>query len=421
MELLLIASVIAFVFGLSLSFLTIKLNIHSFLSGLIQNKRINFFLLLKPFEKDFDQLYDFYENLEKKLAYANDFLNINKKALNMLSEGVLFINKVLSLFYLNNEAANLLGLSTQNVGKSLKYTLKDVSLYDFLEDTVQKGPLGHKKELRITRKNEVTYLQLVVQYLGDSLYIVRIVNLTDKKKLEMVRSDFIANVAHELKTPITTINGFLETLLDGALEDEKLEKKFLNIAKAHTERMNRLINELFILSNIELGNVQLHLSDYNVCDMIKEAIGILLPQIKDKNLSLNVQCNESFVIRCDKDKMMQILINIVENALKYTNEGGISIRTCEDPKEGFVCIDVEDTGIGIPRADLPRITERFYRVDKARSKVLGGTGLGLAIVKHLLQLQEGNLVIESDAGKGTLVKLFIPIRSYDEEEKIATI
>jgi len=233
-------------------------------------------------------------------------------------------------------------------------------------------------------------------------------DITELHRLEQVRTEFVANVSHELRTPLTSIKGYLETLREGALEEPATAWRFLEIAHTHTERLSRLIDDLLQLSNIETRRVSLTLSPVVLHDIARDVLAVFDPRASQKNLVLSNHVPLDLCVHADQDRLAQILVNLVDNAVKYTPEGGrITLGATHQPSD-FVEIWVADTGIGIPSTDLPRITERFYRVDKARSRELGGTGLGLAIVKHLVQIHGGELRIESELGKGTTVRFTMP-------------
>jgi two-component system phosphate regulon sensor histidine kinase PhoR len=358
-------------------------------------------LILAPFWKTREALL----NTKGLVLELKGRLGVLLAVLDSIEEGVILLTGELRVVHANQSAVRLLGLKGDAVNKHLKYEIRDFRLIEAIEALILDANHGRRREVRTGGEllAQGCYLGLRASCLEEDLWVVLVQDLTEWKRLEAVRSDFIANVAHELKTPITTINGFLETLLDSALEDQSASKRFLGIAKRHTDRMDRLINELFLLSNLELGNVNMAVGNHNLLELIQETLEILLPMVQEKGLRLEVRCASKIWVACDRDKILQVLINVVENAIKYTNEGGVTVGAECQQGQGKVWVSVEDTGIGIPRSDLSRITERFYRVDKARSRALGGTGLGLAIVKHLLQLHNGELIIESDVGKGTRV------------------
>jgi two-component system phosphate regulon sensor histidine kinase PhoR len=234
-------------------------------------------------------------------------------------------------------------------------------------------------------------------------------DVTALRQLERVRTEFVANVSHELRTPLTAIQGYLETLLSGALEEPENARRFLEIVLRHSERLGRLLNDLTDLSNIELGKVTLRKESVRLDELVASVVAIIGPRAARSRVTVTANTPpEVPAVAADRDRLVQILINLVDNAVKYTPEGGTVTVITRSGGDGAVEIAVADSGIGIPAADLPRITERFYRVDKARSRELGGTGLGLAIVKHLVLAHGGELRIESQEQQGTTVRFTLP-------------
>lgn len=234
-------------------------------------------------------------------------------------------------------------------------------------------------------------------------------DITAMRRLEKLRKDFVANVSHELKTPITSIRGFSETLLDGALKEEDTCRDFLNIIHQESLRLERLIGELLDLSRIESKQFLLKVEQISISSLVDSVVKTLQDQVNNKHLSMIVDVPEPFDAVADPDRMRQILLNLLSNAITNTlPDGKIWVQA---KKEGSQWIlKVSDTGIGIPESDLPRIFERFYRVDKARSRDSGGTGLGLAIVKHLVEAHQGRIQVESHVGKGTTFILTFPLK-----------
>jgi len=239
-------------------------------------------------------------------------------------------------------------------------------------------------------------------------------DVTELRRLEVVRRDFVANVSHELRTPLTAIKGYAETLLGPAGDDRETARRFLGVIDRHSERLGRLIDDLLTLSNLELGRTSLRLAPVLVGPAIEDVLQILAA----RSAQSQVECSASIApgtpaVLADGDRLRQVLINLIDNAIKYTPAGGhVAVRASGlNGKAGgqhHVDIVVEDTGIGIPAQDLPRLTERFFRVDKARSRELGGTGLGLAIVKHIVQAHNGTMTIDSTLGAGTRVRVTLP-------------
>lgn len=242
--------------------------------------------------------------------------------------------------------------------------------------------------------------------------------ITMLKKLETMRIDFVANVSHELKTPLTAIKGFAETLKDGAIDDKENATRFVDVIKENADRLSRLVEDLLTLSNIELGKVSFDIRPVDVEEVARMVISTLEARVRGKGIILEAEIEKGVHALSDRDRLAQILLNLVDNAIKFTEKGSVKIQAQLTPpvplfgKEGvqgaFVEISVTDTGTGIPPKDIPRLGERFYRVDPARSRELGGTGLGLAIVKHLVVSMNGKLSIESEYGKGTRISFTMP-------------
>lgn len=233
-------------------------------------------------------------------------------------------------------------------------------------------------------------------------------DVTMLKQLEKTRVDFVANVSHEIKTPLTNIIGFVETLQEGDVKDQETRQRFLATIRENALRLNRLVNDLLTLSNIELGEAKLHMEDIDPAETLESVLSMMSGTLKENNLRIIRNVAENLPsLRADRDRLSQILINILDNAIKYTPAGGtIAIEVSRIEQEAV--IRISDTGIGIPKSEIPKLGERFYRVDKARSRQLGGTGLGLSIVKHLMTAHRGRMQIESTPGKGTSVALYFP-------------
>lgn len=234
------------------------------------------------------------------------------------------------------------------------------------------------------------------------------------ERLERVRKDFVINVSHELRTPLASIQGYAETLMDGALEDRDNNMRFLGIIRHNAERLARLTADLLTLSRIELRRQNFRLETYPVNELLREAMDLVRPLAEKKGIRLEERpAPEEAEACCDAEAVSQVLSNLLDNAIKYTPEGG-AITVGAAPHGAVVKFMVRDTGLGIPEEDLPRLFERFYRVDKARSRELGGTGLGLAIVKHLVLAQGGEVWVESRAGEGATFWFTLPARSAAE-------
>lgn len=238
------------------------------------------------------------------------------------------------------------------------------------------------------------------------------------EKVERVRKDFVINVSHELRTPLASIQGYTETLLDGAMDDPNHNVRFLQIIRQNTERLANLTADLLTLSRVELKQQKFSFASYNVASLLDGMVDSMTPIAQKKNITLTRSDGsgqlEAF---CDSEAVNQIVTNLVDNALKYTPEGGaITVGTRALSGLKMIEVFVRDTGIGIPAEELPRLFERFYRVDKARSRELGGTGLGLSIVKHLVRAQGGEVRVESILGKGSTFIFTLPVEDVGMSE-----
>ncbi|MFD1019005.1 two-component system histidine kinase PnpS [Thalassobacillus hwangdonensis] len=231
-------------------------------------------------------------------------------------------------------------------------------------------------------------------------------DITEMKHLEEMRKDFVANVSHELKTPITSIRGFSETLLDGAMKDEALLQQFLHIILKESGRLQSLINDLLELSKLEKSNFQLNVTEFNLQDLLKDIVPIVQHAADQKQIELDMSIDGETVVEGDAPRLKQVFVNLMLNAVNYTAEGGKVNVSLSEERENVIIL-VRDTGIGIPQEEIPRIFERFYRVDRARSRNSGGTGLGLAIVKHIIEAHRGKVEVESEIGKGTTFKVIL--------------
>jgi two-component system phosphate regulon sensor histidine kinase PhoR len=257
---------------------------------------------------------------------------------------------------------------------------------------------------------------------GSRSFILVFHDVSEMKRLERIRRDFVANVSHELRTPLAAIGGYAETLLGGALDDPQRARRFLSIIERHSVRLGRLVGDLLTLSDLELGRTELRRVALQADDLVETTFEVLRNRAVQAGITLTRDlAPDTPLLDADEDRLEQALVNLVDNAIKYTPSGGhVTVSACAadaaripelatlPARDGFIELAVSDTGIGVPAEDLPRLTERFYRVDKARSRELGGTGLGLAIVKHIIQAHGGSMRIESELGHGTTVRLYLP-------------
>ncbi|MCX5714869.1 MAG: ATP-binding protein, partial [Candidatus Omnitrophica bacterium] len=231
-------------------------------------------------------------------------------------------------------------------------------------------------------------------------------DITELRRLENIRRDFVANASHELKTPLTSIKGFVETLEEGALEDKEHARHFLKIIEEHTNRLDNLINDLLSLSHLESGKIILSKGNLNLKTLTEEVIQGFGSQLKKRSIGIDNELH-GLLVMADYAKIGQVMTNLIDNAIKFNRDEG-SIKIYSQELQGSIKVIVDDSGMGIPAKDIPRIFERFYRVDKARSRELGGTGLGLSIVKHIVELHGGSVGLESTEGLGSQFWFTLP-------------
>lgn len=271
---------------------------------------------------------------------------------------------------------------------------------------------GDEEEDRIFVR--VTYTTIHSKGRGAAGTIAVLQDVTGQEKLEESRREFVANVSHELRTPLTTIKSYLEALEDGALEDQQLATKFVNVAHNETERMIRLVNDLLQLSRLDSRQVMITKELTDVTDMLEEVADRFSFQLEQRNIAIDIQVEPDVrSIMLDRDRIDQVLDNLISNSIKYTPEGGHIHIHAGCPERERLEVSVADNGIGIPRKDLNRIFERFYRVDKARSRAMGGTGLGLSIAREIVKAHGGTIQLDSELGQGTKVTFSLP---YVQEE-----
>ncbi len=338
--------------------------------------------------------------------------------LTSMSEGVIATDITGRISLINPAAAELFHLGPgEGVGDYPHKVFPQSELGEIFHQIYVKGYIQEKEinwpgnpervlnlHLAPIRGDEIEETRGVVAVIGD---------VTKLRRLETMRKDFVANVSHELKTPLTSIKGFIETLLDGALEDHEAARRFLNIIHQETDRLNHIIADLLDISKLESGRTELKPNQIELAELVEEVLLSVANQARDKNLELTSDL-QATVINGDEDLLREVIINLVDNAIKYTPSGGkitIGSLVGDDGTEVFI----QDTGIGIPTESLPRIFERFYRVDKGRSREMGGTGLGLAIVKHIIDRHCGRVWVSSEPGVGSRFAFAIP-NKFDCEE-----
>ena len=325
-------------------------------------------------------------------------------------EGVIVIDGHGTILRANERVAETFGSVPDRplAGLRLWDLSRDVEFNAVVRDPLaSQRPTVREVELRgVTQRN----LEVTVGPTADgSAWVLVFHDVTETKRLERVRTDFVANVSHELRTPLTAIKGFAETLLSSGFADRDRALHFVSIIDRQAERLSRLIDDLLILSDLELGKMPVRRRPVVLEPIVREVADLLAEPARRGGVALEISVSPGLHVQGDPDRLTQVVSNLLDNAIKYTPDGGrvrIAARGVEDGK--MVELSVEDTGAGIPAEDLPRLAERFYRVDKARVRELGGTGLGLSIVKHIVQAHGGALRFASRVGAGPTVTVTLP-------------
>lgn len=335
--------------------------------------------------------------------------------LSSMADSVILLDSHRIIRELNPSASGLLKMG---IGDTLQHSLIEVFRNTELDRLAGKAFEGKEPvEGEITLAgNPGIHLQVHGVQIGGEQVVLVLHDISRIKRLEEIRKDFVANVSHELKTPITSIKGFVETLLDGALEEPVTAKRFLVIIEKQAEQINAIIDDLLTLSRMEQGEPKKpELLPRDTAELIASALQVTENKADRKGIKISCSCEENLRVPANPVLLEQALVNLLDNAIKYSPGGSRIIL--EAVKEGKKAkLTVKDRGCGIPEQDLPRIFERFYRVDKARSRELGGTGLGLAIVKHIILYHDGEIFVESTLGEGTTFTVYLPILEEGEQK-----
>jgi two-component system, OmpR family, phosphate regulon sensor histidine kinase PhoR len=341
--------------------------------------------------------------------------------LRSMTEAVVVTRSRGEVILVNAAARKLFALEpdTLYTGRPFVELCRDPRLQEFVSNSMRAGTAAPAAGVEIViQKPAARYLGASAAPLTTShgaAWVLVFHDLTQLKAYETARSDFVSNLTHELRTPLSALYGYAETLIHG-VDDADTQRRFLGIIDRQARRLARLLDDLIALSDLERGAAPLKLEPLPPRDVVEEAVELMREHARREGVELAARCEEGLPeLQGDRDRLHQVMINLLDNAIKYTPRGGhVTAYAREAELNGAgaerpaVALAVSDTGEGIPERDIPRLTERFYRVDRARSRELGGTGLGLAIVKHIVQLHGGALRIESKLGEGTTVTLTIP-------------
>jgi two-component system phosphate regulon sensor histidine kinase PhoR len=331
-------------------------------------------------------------------------------------EGVITVDTGERILDVNQSGAQLLNVDPGKIkGKSILLALRNTHLQNFVKNALAcASPIEGEISSRMSADGEEKYFYAHGTRLQDSQghiagALIVLNDVTKLRRLESIRRDFVANVSHELKTPITSIEGFAETLLDGALDDPEDARRFVAIIGKQASRLHSNVEDLLALSRVEqeARREEIVLQELPVAEILQAAIQSCSPRAEEENMVINLVCAETLTARINPALLEQAVVNLLDNAVKYSGKGS-AIKIEADNEQGEVLIQISDNGVGIAAQDITRIFERFYRVDKARSAKLGGTGLGLSIVKHIVAAHHGHITVKSRPGKGSIFTIHLP-------------
>ena len=328
--------------------------------------------------------------------------------LSSMVEGVVAVDPLLRITFVNRAFAELMGIALPiEPGVPLVQVARDHALLDMCSGVLASGQ-SQQKRLVLASAGARSFEVQVAPLTGDSNRgaIVMLYDVTDIERLERIRRDFVANVSHELRTPLAAVTGYAETLLEGALDDAENGRKFVEIILAKARQLNNIVTDLLVLSSLESGKPPLP-EAISLRESIEGALRTVEPVAKTRGVRLVCGPIDNSSVLAHELRLEQVFVNLLENAIKFNRPDG-EVRVDMARSNGHTVVRVKDTGSGIPSRDLPRIFERFYRVDKARSRATGGTGLGLAIVKHAVEQMGGSVSVESRLGQGSVFTIALP-------------
>ena len=335
-----------------------------------------------------------------------------KALLDSMVEGVIVLDPHGKITLLNIVVENTFNVKEEDfLGHPLIEAIRNPELDQFLKEALATQRVRETELEMITPVERIFKIRAAffgIPEEGKKGVLATFYDVTELRKLERTKAEFVANVSHELKTPLASIKGFVETLQEGGLDDKKNRKNFLEIIGSNVNRLDLLINDILELSKMDSGRAELNKKEFDFNILVNKILELLDPLIKKKRLEVEVKLDPAFLkVRADQVMIEQTLLNLLDNAVKFSKDNG-SIKISGEIDEFFFKVSVSDKGIGIPSEDLFRIFERFYRVDKGRSREMGGTGLGLSIVKHSIESHGGAVKAESKIGEGSVFSFTLP-------------
>ncbi|MCR3955664.1 MAG: cell wall metabolism sensor histidine kinase WalK [Gudongella sp.] len=362
-------------------------------------------------DDEIGQLAGMFNHLTLKLKDTIEEMDLERSKLDTIfsymAEGVIAVDKNGSIIHANPIGQNLMEIDDSHLDSSESFALDKLGMenIDYTDPETLSGETTFQKDEGVYKvkyapyKNERDHIAGLIMVLQD---------ITQEHRLDNMRKEFVANVSHELKTPITTIKSYAETLMTNEV-DQDTQQRFLSVIDRECDRMGRLVRDLLQLSNIDYQKTKWNRENISIGDMLLDSIGKLQLLAHEKNQRIETYIQPDLPqIKADRDGMEQVMLNILSNAIKYTETNG-TIKAMAKNRDSFIDISISDNGIGIPEEDVGRIFERFYRVEKGRSRDMGGTGLGLSIAKEIIEAHDGTIEITSKKNQGTVVRITLPV------------
>src|SRR5437764_9886309 len=351
------------------------------------------------------------QQLDQRIAGRE---SATQASLGAMQEGLLVVDRRRHITLMNRTLENLFDLRDAAVGAPMLETVRHATLDGLIAETLRTGkPMQSELTLTDSKTNAERHVEMSAVAMKDHVdlttgAVVLFHDITQLKRLDQIRSDFVANVSHELRTPLSILRGYIETLVDNPKTSREELSRILRVMERHSKRLGLLVEDLLSLAQLESSNTNLEIGQVRLSDLFDHVLRDWKEKLGEKNLKVLVNLPpDAPLILGDETRLQEVLYNLLENAVKYSRKNG-EIRLQAARRGSEIVLSVSDDGIGISKNDLPRIFERFYRADKARSRELGGTGLGLAIVKHIAQLHGGRVEAESELGRGTTIRVVLP-------------
>lgn len=341
-----------------------------------------------------------------------------------MQDGLIVVDAKRHITLVNETLRELFGLQEDVLGRPLLEVVRNAELDELIALTLQAGAPQRSEctiadaKAGVTKRMQLSSVAMKTDANVITGVVVLLHDITQLKLADEVRRDFVANVSHELRTPLSILKGYIETLLSDPDTTPNELSRILEVMNRHSNRLHALVDDLLSLAQLESAHPNLHRSDIRISELFAAIVRDWGKKFAEKKLSIEVGVDPDMpILRADETRLHEILYNLLDNAVKYSNPGG-KIRLQAQRRDNEIVLSVADRGVGIPEADLPRIFERFYRTDKARSRELGGTGLGLSIVKHIAQMHGGNVQAESALGRGTTIRVALPLNGREDNATV---